>query len=385
MTSPEHKESLEFGLAEKIWKTAEDKESKIRAIDFYKMACAKNDARAFLEIYKINSKWENSYLLTGKQHNGFKYLEKSLRLQYLPAFLFAANDSAFNTYEKLVLIATGMAIALGSKDTILTTLQDAFVTVSKDFAKEFIPEILQRGNDLKNSFPDVFTHSWLGTSALEWTLIDHPNRYRVEEDNARLSWSIFPQKESIQQYLKLIAGAQDYELACKAEDEGDLDLWRFHLQNAAKRGNGQAAYALKEDNSINTLLACAENGSPDAFDDIFEKLYLENSVHEFKNTSSLMESVNSSTLARIDCVLYLYTAMERLGIEKYVTYDIEVIGLSLETESGYCGKHADLFQLKYQLCDHREIVKINDRVAKWRLGEKFDSKFSSSLAKIELS
>lgn len=53
MDNFEHFDSLEFDLAEKIWHSADDKESRIKAISFYKMAAFKRDARAFLALYKI--------------------------------------------------------------------------------------------------------------------------------------------------------------------------------------------------------------------------------------------------------------------------------------------------------------------------------------------
>ena len=48
-----HVDTLEFDLAESIWSNTEAKEAKQRAITYYRMACEKNDGRAYLALYKI--------------------------------------------------------------------------------------------------------------------------------------------------------------------------------------------------------------------------------------------------------------------------------------------------------------------------------------------
>jgi hypothetical protein len=66
--------------------------------------------------------------------------------------------------------------------------------------------------------------------------------------------------------------------------------------------------------------------------------------------------------------------MERLGLERYA-YGIEVLCFSSGSDAGYSVYEASMHQLKYQLCEHDQIVEINDRAEKWLLGKKFDAKF----------
>lgn len=380
MNEIKHYNSLEFEIAENIWCSATDRETQIRALDIYKLAIKKNDARAFLAFHKINEEWATSYLLTGKQHSGSEYLAKAIKLCYLPAFLYGGCVENFRTYDRLVYLSTGMHFAHQAKDPILKDLQEKFIFLSKDLPKEFILEILKRGENWNPGEPVD-----LSKSKLEWTLIRHPTNYKSDSDHRNSTWFIFPESEKLEQYLQKLPGYQDYVLASEAEDKGDLDLWRFHLKNAAKRGNGQASYALNNYLTIQELINCAENGSPDAFDDLFEKLYLVNNIRDFTNTADLSRSSDSALMTRIDCLLYIFTIMERLGIAKYAEYGLEVDCLSLETDSGYSSQRANLSELKYLLTDHHHVCSINHRASGWYLGKKFDSKFLADFLSIDLN
>lgn len=366
MNTFKHFDSLEFGLAEKIWNSANDKETRIKAINFYKMAAAKNDARALLVLYEINSDWITSYIITGRQHSSLPYLYDAMKLGYVPSFFYASDLDVFSLYARLIYLSTGLAIAQNTND-LLVELQEKFIKLSEDFAIEFIPEIIRRGQewDLGN-LPNT------SDCSLDGQLVTHPCRYDPNNDRVRGYWTII-QSKNIEQYLKQLPGSDEYFLAYKFADEGDSDSKETYLSLSASRGNGQALYALHED--AKDLIKAAENGSPDAFEDLTCAILTDipDDVY-FKNFAEIPLKLNNDFMSRIDCLLYLYTLMERLGIEKNA-YWIEVRSLSIESETGYAPQYVSMHQLKYLLCGHDQIVEINDRAEKWLLGKKFDAKF----------
>ena len=138
MNEIKHYNSLEFEIAENIWCSATDRETQIRALDIYKLAIKKNDARAFLAFHKINEEWATSYLLTGKQHSGSEYLAKAIKLCYLPAFLYGGCVENFRTYDRLVYLSTGMHFAHQAKDPILKDLQEKFIKEHDSLTKAAI-------------------------------------------------------------------------------------------------------------------------------------------------------------------------------------------------------------------------------------------------------
>ncbi len=367
MNTFKHFDSLEFGLAQKIWNSANEKETRIRAINFYKMAAAKNDARALLALYEINSNWITSYLITGRQHSSLPYLFDAMKLGYIPSFLYASNLDVFSLYARLIYLSTGLAIAQNTNDLLIVELQEKFIKLSEDFAIELIPEIIQRGQewDLGN-LPNT------SDCSLDGQLVIHPCPYDPSNDRIREYWKIF-QSKNIEQYLKQLPGSDEYFLAYKFDDEGDSNSKDTYLSLSASRGNGQALYALRENDK--DLIKAAENGSPDAFEDLTCTILADIPDNfYFKNFSEILLKLTNDLMSRIDCLLYLYTLMERLGIEKNA-YLIEVYSLSIESETGYARQYVSMHQIKYQLCGHDQIVEINDRAEKWRLGKNFDAKF----------
>ena len=134
-----HSKSIEFELAESLWPSVDDRNSKLRAIVYYKMACKKNDARAFLALYKINKEWINSYLIIGKQHDGLHYLNGSLVLGYLPAFLYAAGcDDIFSIYQRLIYLSLGLSLAEQRQGLSVDDFQREFLKLSEKFALSLI-------------------------------------------------------------------------------------------------------------------------------------------------------------------------------------------------------------------------------------------------------
>ena len=368
MSTFTHFESLEFGLAEKIWLSANDKETRIKAISFYKMAAEKKDARAFLALYKINSAWITSYLITGRQHSSLPYLFEALKLGHVPSFLYAGDLNVFTVYARLIYLSTGLAIAHKTNDLLINELQEKFIDLSEDFAVEFIPEIIQRSQEWSlGGLPNI------SDSPLESTLAMHTCPYDKNNDRSRPNWMIF-QSKNIDQYLRQLPGSDDYFLAYKFDDEGEANLKQTYLKSAASKGNGQALYAQHRHTS-KVLINAAQNGSPDAFIDLISAILDDvEAVIELKGCAELRSLLNAEFKIHIDCLLYIYSLMERLGIEKYA-HPMQAVTLTIESEVGYSIDHIPMSQLKYQLCGHDSIVEINDRAVKWQLGKTFDCKF----------
>jgi len=383
ITKPEietHTDSVEFELAEEIWRNASNRDAQMRALDIYRLACKKNDARAFLALYKINAEWKYSYLLTGKQHYGGEYIGTAIKLGHLPAFLYMGCLYELSTFVRLIYLSTGIALAKRNDDKILLQLEDEFLGLSARYAKELLPEIIQRGQEWK---PGTLVN--LSESELQGVLLEHPNKYNEAENQFFLATPLSPEITNIEDYLRNLPGHQDYERANSALDEGDSELAEHHLEIAAKQGNGQALYAqligpkFRRHLGPEELIRCAQHGSPDSFDDLFEEI-----DHEYECKSPVFSiftpSKDPEFNALIDCVLYLYTIMERLGIERYASFGLIVDCLSTETESGYERTRANLSELKYRLCDHAYVCEVNSRAQKWSLGERFDPKFLKNLS-----
>jgi hypothetical protein len=369
-----HKDALEFELGESIWSLAETKEAKQRAITYYQMACEKDDGRAYLALYKINKEWHNSYLITGRQHNGLPYLEKALELGYLPAFLYAADlDDIFSVYTRLIYLSIGLAVAHRTKHLSFNEFQIAFINLSESFASEFVPEILEIGQEWLLGAPLNFI-----SSPLDGALIKHPTNYISAIDEERPNWEIFSIQENLEEYLKQLPGYDEYRLAYDAEENNDSETFDLRMRNAAKKGNGQAIYALLNESDF-TLIGAAMNGSPDGFTDLMDQIAVFPEDWFFFNTSKLSQSQDVKYFARIDCLIYLYTLMERLGLANYDEAGINTKRLSSDNESGYFWAHASIHELKYQLCDHEHVVQVNDRACAWRLGMKFDAEFFEQL------
>jgi len=373
-----HSKSIEFGLAESLWPSVDDRNSKLRAIVYYKMACKKNDARAFLALYKINKEWINSYLIIGKQHDGLHYLNGSLVLGYLPAFLYAAGcDDIFSIYQRLIYLSLGLSLAEQRQGLSVDDFQREFLKLSEKFAIEFIPEIIEIG---KSWIPG--TPIRLSDSALDGQLIPHPFKFDVALDSERLNWQIFPVRVNLEEYLRQLPGDQDYQLAY---EEAYSPQFEELMKQAAQKGNGQAMYALDSYGDLSQLVKFAENGSPDGFIDLMASISKFPEDFEFTNSSKLKETTNMSIFARIDCLVYLYTLMERLGLEKYGKLGIDASHLSSDSDTGYETLKTDVKELKYQLCEHLEVERINDRAFQWQLGYKFDFVFYEKLAVLTLN
>jgi hypothetical protein len=290
-----------------------------------------------------------------------------MKLGYVPSFLYASDLDEFYMYDRLIYLSTGLAIAQKTNDLLIVELQEKFIKLSEDFALELIPEIIQRGQEwVLGNLPNT------SDCSLDGQLVVHPCRYDSNNDRFRKYWTIV-KSINIEQYLKQLPGSDEYFLACKFDDEGDYDSKETYLTLSASKGNGQAIYALHKD--AKDLIKAAENGSPDAFEDLTCAILddIPDDVY-FKNFAELPLKLNADFMARIDCLLYLYTLMERLSIEKNACW-IEARSLSIESETGYALSHISMHQFKYQLCGHDLIVEINDRAEKWLLGKKFDAKF----------
>ena len=197
----------------------------------------------------------------------------------------------------------------------------------------------------------------------------------------------FPEKKSINEYLSQLSGAEDYVRSCRAEDEDDFELMNFHMKASAKKGNGQAIYALMSNpfiyKSSLELSDAADKGSIDAFSDLMENISENMQEVKFSNTSKVENISDITIFARIDCLVYLYTLMERLNLEKYSEVGLYVTHLSSETDSGYGGDYVTIDKVKYELCDHEHVIGINSRAYDWRIGVGFDQKFYEMLKIIE--
>jgi len=365
-----------FDLAESIWQSAEDQGSQQRAITYYKIACEKNDARSYLALYKINKEWKFSYLITGRQTDGLPYLNKALELGFLPAFFYAGSLwDIFQIYSRLIYLSIGLSIAHRTKDASFSEFQVAFLGLSKKFADEFIPEILRIGQGWIPGTPVTIEDSPLNGKSIS---IKHPTNYVPEIDSKRANWEIFSVKENLEEYLKQLPGSEEYQLAYDAQEDDDIELFESHMRQAAKKGNGQAMYALYREASLEIIRA-AESGSPDGFMDLMGRINEFPEDWEFINPTKLSQGKAVTLLASIDCLIYLYTLMERLGLAKYGNIAIDSKCLSVETESGYRKGHAYVHELKYQFCDHEHVVSVNERAYGWQLGKSFDTKFIAQL------
>jgi hypothetical protein len=430
MLNPRHSNSIEFDLAENVWLSAQRVNDKLKAVAYYKIACEKNDARAFLALFDISNspdrggltthqlrvgynllldvwgelpEWEElpqeqRQMITGEIKSaliagGFlsyqdfgtelalalgncdRYLDKALDLGYLPAFIYA-SDCYSQTHLKLLYLSVGLAIAQRENDPLLEDFQKRFSRLGDDF--EFSHEILILGETWE---PGTSVEN-LGSKFFD-KVIDHPNKYNPEKDEHRLDWEIFPVRKNIEEYLKQLPGNDEYLLSYKAEDDSDSNNFRQFIELAAQKGHGQAKYYLNSTvNSfgrVRDLIDAAENGSPDAFADLINRVFCFPVDFKFFNTAKFHPSIEEKSLAIIDCVVYLYSLMERLGLGRYELVEICVAYLSFDTESGYREGSFLGDVLKYQLCDHSHIVSINNRAYNWNLGSSFDAKFFAHL------
>jgi hypothetical protein len=430
MINPRHTNSIEFDFAENVWLSARGVDDKLKAVAYYKIACEKNDARAFLALFKISNSadkgaltphqlrvgynllrdlwgglpgWEEllqeqRQMITGEIKSALiakglllcqdfgnevslalgncdEYLGKALDLGYLPAFIYA-SDCYSQTFLKLLYLSVGLAIAQRENDPLLEDFQKRFSRWGDGF--EFSYEILRLGE----SWEPSKSIENLGSKLFD-NVIDHPNKYNPEKDGHRLHWVIFPVRKNIEEYLKQLPGNHEYVLSYKAEDEGDLSNFRRLMELSAQKGHGQAKYYLNSIiyslERVRDLVDAAENGSPDAFSDLINRLLRFPEGFKFFNTAKLHPATKEKSLVIIDCVVYLYSLMERLGIENYESVEIYVTYLSSDTESGYREGSFSGDVLKYQLCDHSHIMSINDRAYSWNLGSRFDAKFYDQL------
>jgi hypothetical protein len=380
MSKMAHSKSLEFDLAESIWHSAVDKSSKQRAIDYYKLAAEKNDARAYLALFKINEEWANSYLLTGKQHNGIGYLNSALKLNYLPAFLYVGGlGSEFSVYDRLIYLSIGLNISYRSKDAILSELQKSFLNLSSCFASEFIPEILSIGE--KYTVGNDF--KW-GKSSLDGRFIVKLNKYQPELDIERKEWQIFPAMDKLHHYLPMMKGFDDYQNANMAAESGDHELFETLMRSSARKGNGQAIYALISFKGYD-LINAAQHGSPDGLQDLMDW------ISDFPADWDLIESLKSDSPlfqkanARFESLAYLYFIIQRLGIEKHCEAFASVVKLSSETNSGYVVETAPVSGVLFNVLDHSKIVEIKNRAYLWMLGGKFDEEFFKTIEDADLN
>ena len=381
----EYTESVEFRLAKIMWESATDDHKRSIAIELFEKACERKDGAAFLELYKINAELRDgtrklSYIF----NDNSAFLSESLKLSYLPAYLHAGGVEDYSVYERLIFLSIGMFVANMKKSSELNDFQVAFVKLSTPFAAEFIPEILEIGQQwVQGEYVDI------NESKLEGNLIQHPEKYTPKFDKKRAGWSIFQDCASTENYLRFLPGSDEYFKACEAEETDDMDQWRFHMEIAEAKGNGQAIYALKERTEKNTLFAAAQNGSVDAFIDLIDDLndyfgqyqYSSSQDYDFYNTTRIETKDEEKFLSAINCFLYLYSIMQRLGIGKYCSSSIQVARLTTKTDSGYqfwgC---ATAHELKYELCSHKLACQMNDRSFSWKLGDKFDSTFYENFA-----
>jgi hypothetical protein len=160
--------------------------------------------------------------------------------------------------------------------------------------------------------------------------------------------------------------------------------WKHHMEIAESKGNGQAIYALRDRREKKNLFSAAQTGSIDAFMDLINDLndyfeqyqYSSSQDYDFYNTTRIEIEDVEKFLSAINCFLYLYSIMQRLGIGKYCNSSIQVARLTTKTDSGYqFWSHATASELKYELCSHKLACQMNDRSFSWKLGDKFDAIF----------
>jgi hypothetical protein len=58
---------------------------------------------------------------------------------------------------------------------------------------------------------------------------------------------------------------------------------------------------------------------------------------------------------------------------------ISVNELSQSTDSGYCQNSISLGNLKYLLCEHDFVKKMNERALSWSFGKDFDKVFYQNI------
>jgi len=363
-----------------MWESATDDHKKSVAIELFEKACEKKDGAAFLELYKINAELrEGPRKLSYLFNDNSEFLSESLKLSYLPAFLHAGGLEDYSVYERLIFLSIGMFVANLNKTSERNDFQVAFVKLSSTFAAEFIPEILEVAQQWVQG-----QYIRISESKLEGNLIQHLEKYELKFDDKRTGWLIFPECTSTENYLRFLPGSDEYIKACEAEETDDVGQWRFHMEIAETKGNGQAIYALKDHTDKNTLFTAAQNGSIDAFVDLIDNLndyfgrnlYHSDREYYFYNTTRIETKEEEVFLSAINCFLYLYSIMQRLGIGEYCNSSIQVARLTTKTDSGYqFWGHATAFELKYELCSHKLACQMNDRSFSWKLGDKFDAVF----------
>jgi hypothetical protein len=395
-TSRSHNESLEFGIAKKIWDTAKTDEARHRAINLYKIAAEKNDGRALLEIYKIKIDFYDHLLSKeDRLRKNLRYLIDSMELGHVEAFLYAASiDGIFSKYQKLVYLAAGMQAAKFNGHEGLSELQEIYVSAIDNFPSELVRETIEIGS------------SWLPGAQIQTTisdfegkLVEHPQRYVKGAEEMPEGWQIFEEAVNTEEYLRLLPGSADYFSACEAEEKNNPDEWKSLMLAAAGKGNGQAIYALgayqhgqsplrlgKSD--IDHLLNAAANGSIDAFldlADIINNFYERNDYdvdahYDFFNTANFTCPNEAQLMSAIRSSLYIFTIMERLGIQKYFLLYLQVGRFSAENDSGYqFDRTASPHDLKYTLVSHKESAEINRRAYLWKIGRAFDGLFCADI------
>jgi len=221
------------------------------------------------------------------------------------------------------------------------------------------------------------------------TLIEHPNKFNPSKNDRfkwnLLAWSIFPVSENIDQYLEKLPGFDYLELISEEEEMGRDIFSKEYLEKAIAKGNGHAMYTQLDQFNKENLIKSAKFGSPDAFVDLISEINEKNDLSNFVNTSLLDPLRDKDFFSRIDCMLYLYTLMERLGISFYDPVNITAKHLEADTESSYKYLPITMKELKYRLCDHKHIILINNRASSWNLGLQFDQEFMSKISSIDFS
>ncbi len=375
-----HTDSIEFGLAQFMWEKANDVASRQKAIELYEISCKKNDGAAFLALYKINIEWFDRPLNHyDKLRINLNYLYQSMRLGYLPAFLYAATLEIFSKYEKLTYISYGMSFAHQKKSELLKNFQRIFIEISSTFAEEFRNEIIENSQKWTPGEPvEIYS------SSLEGLFINHPKKYSPENNLNKNEWYIFLKSTDTEKYLRQLPGSDEYFKACYFEENEDLITWKKYMEISESKGNGQAIYANNNKKSESVLLRAAQNGSIDALIDLTDYLnnyfnmgqYHSDFEYEFYNSDRIITNRSDEFNLAIYCLLYLFTIMERLGIEKYFDCDIKAARLTTENESGYqFWDSTSVTDIKYELCSHDLINEVNQNALQWKLGKDFHSTF----------
>ena len=367
MSDRQHTDTEVFETAERLWAAARSRDEESIAISHYLQACDKNDARAYLSLFKINSCWRHSYSITGRQHDGINYLRNALELRYVPAFLFAGGLEELSVYTRLTCLAIGLEIAVCNDDPSVFLFEQEHSRLSENFSAELASETRSIA---KNWVPgsDVL----IQRSPRDGQTIVHPQRYDREQDRPRPGWAIYPKLPNLNAYLELLPGADEYRLGHDCLEEGENESFIRHLVAAASRGNGQAMYALREYSFDFSLLDAAKHGSPDAFNDLLNSISSSLWDNPLTNTSHAQFSGRPEVMRRLKCMLYLYSLMERLGIERH-TDSVIAVTLDSDTDSGYRDWPVAMSVVKYSLFGHDEVREINDLAYLWDFGGNFHS------------